>query len=107
MQQLIQHRELETKLADTKVAKMHAEVCEDKERHMIEKKKLLEEVMTLQKRCTEFATNELTVRTELKAYKDKYQEFQENLKKNNTIFDRFKSEMNKVFCFFLSVFLYF
>ncbi|KAG1665528.1 Alpha-taxilin [Nymphon striatum] len=95
VEQLMKHRELETKLTDTKFAKIRAEVSEDKERQMIEKKKLLEEIMALQKKCTSQVTNELVIRTELEAYKEKYVEIQDFMKKNNTIFEDFKKEMNK------------
>lgn len=93
---LIEHGEIKSKVSDTKIAKLQATYAEDKEHGMREKKQLLEELMVLQKKCTELATSELKARSELRIYKEKYEEFQENLKKSNMVFDNFKSEMNKV-----------
>lgn len=93
---VVKHKELELQLAEAKLAKANMLLAEDKERHLREKQKLLGELTECQRRCTELASNEVQLRTQLAVYTDKYTEFQETLAKSNQVFVSFKAEMEKM-----------
>lgn len=56
----------------------------------------LQEVAAYQKKTQEMSLNEISLRTQLNSYMEKYEDFQNTLEKSNQIFHTFKKEMQEV-----------
>ncbi|GAB6020857.1 hypothetical protein CHUAL_003507 [Chamberlinius hualienensis] len=95
-EKVLEHKALEIQLSEAKLAKANMTNAEDKEKHLKEKQKLLEDLTEYQKRCTDFASNEVQLRAQLAMYTEKYSEFQDTLSKSNQVFTSFKGEMEKM-----------
>lgn len=57
---------------------------------------ILQEVAAYQKKTQEMSLNEISLRTQLNSYMEKYEDFQNTLEKSNQIFHTFKKEMEEV-----------
>lgn len=49
-----------------------------------------------QKKTQQMSLNEISLRTQLNSYMEKYEDFQKTLEKSNQIFHTFKKEMEEV-----------
>lgn len=94
MGKVLQQKDLEVQLAKAKLAKTNLQLKQETEKFLREKKDLLENMSELQKKCTELASNEVQLRTELSIYTSKYEEFQTVLNKSNQVFASFKTDMD-------------
>ncbi|RZF49289.1 hypothetical protein LSTR_LSTR011813 [Laodelphax striatellus] len=88
--------QLESQLAEAKLAKSRMEMAAEKELFAREKQQLLVEITQYQARCQEFQTNEINLRKQISLYNEKYDEFQRALAKSNEVFGGFKVEMDKM-----------
>ncbi|XP_052811894.1 alpha-taxilin-like isoform X3 [Mya arenaria] len=86
---VIQHRELEQKLADAKLEQASAILMEEQGRSQKEK-----ELILLQ--STEYLKKLQLKDQELQMYKERYDEFQSTIKKSEEMFSKFKTEMDKM-----------
>ncbi|XP_045613435.1 gamma-taxilin [Procambarus clarkii] len=93
---MLQQKDLQCQLLEAKMAKQQIEVTEDKEKMLIEKKGLLEEVASYQHKTQQMSMNEISLRTQLNSYMEKYEDFQNTLDKSNKIFNTFKKEMDEM-----------
>ncbi|XP_042208836.1 gamma-taxilin-like isoform X3 [Homarus americanus] len=93
---MLKQKELQCQLLEAKMAKQQIEVTEDKEKMLIEKKNLLEEVASYQHKTQQMSMNEISLRTQLNSYMEKYEDFQNTLDKSNKIFNTFKKEMDEM-----------
>lgn len=57
---------------------------------------MLQEVASYQHKTQQMSMNEITLRTQLNSYMEKYEDFQNTLDKSNKIFNTFKKEMDEV-----------
>ncbi|XP_039289310.1 LOW QUALITY PROTEIN: alpha-taxilin [Nilaparvata lugens] len=88
--------QLESQLAEAKLAKAKMEMAAERELFVREKQQLLVEITQYQARCQEFQTNEINLRKQISLYNEKYDEFQKALAKSNEVFGGFKVEMDKM-----------
>ncbi|MPC15338.1 Alpha-taxilin [Portunus trituberculatus] len=65
-------------------------------RELQKQNKLIKEVAAYQKKTQEMSLNEISLRTQLNSYMEKYEDFQKTLEKSNQIFHTFKKEMEEV-----------
>ncbi|XP_052237889.1 gamma-taxilin-like isoform X2 [Dreissena polymorpha] len=86
---VIQHRELEQKLADAKLEQATAILQEEQGRSQKER-----ELLILQ--STEYFKKLQLKDQELNMYKERYDEFQSTIKKSEEMFGKFKTEMDKM-----------
>ncbi|XP_063402546.1 alpha-taxilin-like isoform X3 [Mytilus trossulus] len=89
VEKVMQHRELEQKLADARLAQSNAILKEEQERSKREK-----EVLLLQ--ATEAQKKSVLLEAQLNMYKERYEEFQSTINKSNDMFQKFKTEMDKM-----------
>lgn len=89
LEKLIKHRELEQQLADTKLQQAAIILKEEKERNLKEK-----ELLLLQ--ASEGHKKNSVLEAQLMMYKDRYEEFQATINKSNDMFQKLKSEMDKM-----------
>ncbi|KAK3863263.1 hypothetical protein Pcinc_030943 [Petrolisthes cinctipes] len=96
VEKLLKQRDLQCQLAEAKIAKLQIEMTEEKEKMLMEKKTLLEEIASYQQKTQQMSMTEISLRTQLNSYMDKYEEFQTMLDKSNKIFNTFKKEMDEM-----------
>ncbi|RXG72184.1 Alpha-taxilin [Armadillidium vulgare] len=96
VEKILKQREIETQLAEAKLAKLQIEVKEQKEKMLIDRKGLLEELSILQDKLREKALTEISLRTQLNSYTEKFEEFQGTLDKSNQVFNGFKKEIEQM-----------
>ncbi|XP_063859378.1 alpha-taxilin-like isoform X2 [Scylla paramamosain] len=96
VQKMVKQKELQCQLSEARMAKQQIEMTEDREKMLLEKKTLLEEVAAYQKKTQEMSLNEISLRTQLNSYMEKYEDFQKTLEKSNQIFHTFKKEMEEM-----------
>ncbi|XP_050727406.1 alpha-taxilin-like isoform X2 [Eriocheir sinensis] len=96
VEKMLKQKELQCQLSEAKMAKQQIEMTEDKEKMLLEKKTLLEEVASYQKKTQQMSLNEISLRTQLNSYMEKYEDFQNTLEKSNQIFHTFKKEMEEM-----------
>ncbi|XP_076445126.1 beta-taxilin-like isoform X2 [Babylonia areolata] len=89
LDKLTKHRELESQLAETKLAHAAAIMKEQEEKHHKEKELLLLQTAESQKKNA-------MLEAQLNMYKDRYEEFQGTINKSNDMFQKLKSEMDKM-----------
>ncbi|XP_033740019.1 alpha-taxilin-like isoform X2 [Pecten maximus] len=89
VEKVMQHRELEQKLADAKLAQSNAILKEEQERNKKEKEMLVIQATEGQKKAT-------LLEAQLAMYKERYEEFQTTINKSNEMFQKFKTEMDKM-----------
>ncbi|XP_065337809.1 beta-taxilin [Cloeon dipterum] len=89
VEKLMKQNQLETKLSETKLAKVQVELMQEKEL-------LLRELSNYQQQLKQTAENEDVLRGQIRMYSDKYEEFQQALAKSNEVFVNFKAEMDKM-----------
>lgn len=93
---MLKQKDLQCQLLEARMAKQQIEVTEDKEKMLIEKKCLLEEVASYQHKIQQMSMSEISLRTQLNSYMEKYEDFQNTLDKSNKIFNTFKKEMDEM-----------
>lgn len=93
---VIHQKDLETQLADAKLAKATVMMKEEREQLLQDKHRCLQDLAEYQKKCHELTSNEVQLRTQLCLYTDKYEEFQTTLNKSNEMFSHFKKEMDQM-----------
>lgn len=96
IEKIVKQKDLEIQLVKAKLAKTNLMMNQEKEVFLKEKQQLIMMVSDLQKRSSELATTELHLRSELSLYTTKYEEFQGVLGKSNDMFNKFKSDMEKM-----------
>ncbi|XP_037082008.1 alpha-taxilin-like [Pollicipes pollicipes] len=96
VEKMMKQKELESQLAEARLAKIQLEMNQEKQAFLLEKQKLLQEMSTYQKRCTDLQVSEVALREQLSTYTEKYEDFQGALAKSNKVFGTFKSEMEKM-----------
>uniref|UniRef100_A0A1B6D608 Alpha-taxilin n=1 Tax=Clastoptera arizonana TaxID=38151 RepID=A0A1B6D608_9HEMI len=96
MDKIAKQMELETQLADAKMAKLQMERAADKEMFLREKHQILLELNQAQERCQQAQEVETSLRCQISVYNDKYDDFQKALEKSNNVFAGFKGEMEKM-----------
>ncbi|XP_047494762.1 alpha-taxilin-like [Penaeus chinensis] len=94
VEKMLKQKDLQCQLAEAKMAKQQIEVTEDKEKMLLEKKSLLEEISAYQQKTQQMSMTEITLRTQLNSYMEKYEEFTSALDKSNKVFSTFKEEID-------------
>ncbi|KAJ8314882.1 hypothetical protein KUTeg_007032 [Tegillarca granosa] len=89
VEKVMQHRELEQKLADAKLQQANAILQEEQERSKKEKELLFLQASEGQKKAT-------LLEAQLGMYKESYEEFQSTINKSNDMFQKFKTDMDKM-----------
>lgn len=85
VEKVMQHRELEQKLADAKLEQANAYLAEEQERSRKEHAV-----------AAESSKRAALLETQLAMYKDRYEEFQSTINRSNDMFQKFKTEMEKM-----------
>ncbi|XP_048769330.2 alpha-taxilin-like isoform X2 [Ostrea edulis] len=85
VEKVMQHRELEQKLADAKLEQANAYLAEEQERSRKEHAV-----------AAESAKRAALLETQLAMYKERYEEFQSTINRSNDMFQKFKTEMEKM-----------
>ncbi|XP_062581463.1 alpha-taxilin-like isoform X3 [Saccostrea cucullata] len=85
VEKVMQHRELEQKLADAKLEQANAYLAEEQEK--CRKEHLV---------AAENAKRAALLETQLAMYKERYEEFQSTINRSNDMFQKFKTEMEKM-----------
>ncbi|KAK7866043.1 hypothetical protein R5R35_008555 [Gryllus longicercus] len=88
--------QLESKLADARLAKTKLEMTAEKEVLLREKQELLLEVTECQAKIKDMQQTETNLRGQISLYTSKYDDFQNALSRSNEIFEGFKGEMEKM-----------
>lgn len=96
VEKVLKAKDLQCQLVEAKMAKQHIEITENKEKMLLEKKALLEDISSYQEKLQTMAETEISLRTQLNSYMEKYEEFQTTLDKSNKIFNTFKKEMDEM-----------
>lgn len=96
VEKISKQMQLESQLADAKLAKVKIEMVAEKELLANEKRQLMIELATYQAKCQELQTTEAALRSQISMYTEKYDEFQNALARSNQIYGGFKTEMEKV-----------
>ncbi|XP_064098453.1 gamma-taxilin-like isoform X1 [Macrobrachium nipponense] len=96
VEKVLKAKDLQCQLVEAKMAKQHIEITENKEKMLLEKKALLEDISSYQEKLQTMAETEISLRTQLNSYMEKYEEFQTTLDKSSKIFNTFKKEMDEM-----------
>lgn len=96
VEKILKTKDLQCQLVEAKLTKQHIELNENKEMMLLEKKALLEDIGNYQGKLQTMSENEITLRTQLNSYMEKYEEFQATLDKSNKVFTTFKKEMDEM-----------
>ncbi|XP_043920678.1 beta-taxilin isoform X2 [Protopterus annectens] len=96
LEHLFKHRDLQQKLADTKLEQAQEMLKEAEARHLREKEYLLKEAIENTKACQVMKDQELLLKKQLSLYTEKFEDFQKTLAKSNDVFATFKKEMDKM-----------
>ncbi|KAL3881569.1 hypothetical protein ACJMK2_027992 [Sinanodonta woodiana] len=89
VEKVMQHRELEQKLADAKLEQATAILNEEQARSKKEREVLIMQSTEYMKRCQ-------LKEAELAMYKERYEEFQSTITRSEEMFQKFKTEMDKM-----------
>ncbi|XP_070189864.1 alpha-taxilin-like isoform X2 [Littorina saxatilis] len=89
IEKMAKHRDLENQLADAKLSQAAAILKEEQERNLKEKELIL-------LKATEQSHKNVALEKQLAMYKDRYEEFQGTINKSNDMFQKLKSEMDKM-----------
>ncbi|KAK6170433.1 hypothetical protein SNE40_018831 [Patella caerulea] len=89
LEKLMKHREVEQQLADAKLQQANLILKQEQERGSKEKELLLTQNDESVKKAS-------ILEAQLTMYKDRYEEFQTTINKSNEMFQKFKSEMDKM-----------
>lgn len=87
---------LETQLHEAKLAKVQMEATIQKEILLKEKEAALEEILATKKAIVQMETRERLLKEQLTVYTEKYDQFQNSLKKSNDVFVTYKVEIEKM-----------
>merc|ERR1711915_48951 len=82
VEKVLKAKDLQCQLVEAKMAKQHIEITENKEKMLLEKKSLLEDISSYQEKLQTMAETEISLRTQLNSYMEKYEEFQTTLDKS-------------------------
>lgn len=96
VEKISKQMQLESQLADAKLAKVKIEMVAEKEILVNEKKQLLLELAAAQNKIQEYAKTEAALRGQINMYTEKYDEFQNALARSNQLYSGFKGEMEKM-----------
>lgn len=96
VEKISKQMQLESQLADAKLAKVKIEMVAEKEILVNEKKQLLLELAAANNKLQEYAKTEAALRGQINMYTEKYDEFQNALSRSNQLYSGFKGEMEKV-----------
>ncbi|KAL0275604.1 UNVERIFIED_CONTAM: hypothetical protein PYX00_003409 [Menopon gallinae] len=96
VEKMTKQMQLESQLADVKLAKVKIDMFAEKELLANEKEQLLVELTAYQNKCQEMQKTEMALRNQITIYTEKYDEFQNALAKSNQIYSGFKGEIEKM-----------
>lgn len=88
--------QLESQLADARLAKAKLEMTAEKEILLKEKHQLLGELAESRTKIKDLEETEINLRSQISLYTSKYDDFQHALSRSNEIFEGFKGEMEKM-----------
>ncbi|XP_077560941.1 beta-taxilin-like [Haemaphysalis longicornis] len=93
---VLQQKDLQVQVAATHLARVQAQLEQERHSSAIEKQLMLKQVAESQRQTTELATRESNLREELTSHASKYEEFQGALAQSNNLFRSFKQDMDKM-----------
>lgn len=96
VEKISKQMQLESQLADAKMAKVKIEMVAEREILANEKKQLLIELASAQNKIQELQKTEAALRGQISMYTEKYDEFQNALSRSNQLYNGFKGEMEKM-----------
>ncbi|XP_078085555.1 beta-taxilin [Mustelus asterias] len=95
-EKIFKHRDLQQQLMDAKLAQAQELLKEAEERHHREKEFLLNQASEWKLQTNIMVEQETLLKSQLKLYAEKFEEFQGTLTKSNEMFGSFKQDMEKM-----------
>lgn len=93
---VLQQKDLQVQVAATHLARVQAQLEQERHSSAIEKQLMMKQVTESQRQTAELATRESNLREELTSHASKYEEFQGALAQSNNLFRSFKQDMDKM-----------
>lgn len=93
---VLQQKDLQVQVAATHLARVQAQLEQERHSSAIEKQLMMKQVSESQRQTAELATRESNLREELSSHASKYEEFQGALAQSNNLFRSFKQDMDKM-----------
>ncbi|KAI1895752.1 hypothetical protein AGOR_G00109940 [Albula goreensis] len=96
LEKVFKHRDLQQKLAETKLEQANMLLKESEEKHKIEKEHLLKQLAEWKLQAKLLKEQEVEMKTQLNLYSEKFDEFQGTVSKSNGVYASFKQDMDKM-----------
>ncbi|KAG8225552.1 hypothetical protein J437_LFUL002068 [Ladona fulva] len=96
VEKLLEQIHIETELGEAKMAKARMEMANEREVMLREKKLLLMDLEECRHKIQVLQEGEIGLRSQIRLYTDKYDEFQTALTRSSEVFNGFKGEMEKM-----------
>ncbi|KAM6960703.1 taxilin beta b [Aplochiton taeniatus] len=96
LEKVFKHRDLQQKLAETKLAQANLLLTNAEEKHKAEKEHLLKKAAEWKVQVKALREQENGMRTQLSMYSEKFDEFQGTVSKSNGVYASFKQDMEKM-----------
>lgn len=96
LEKVFKHRDLQQKLAETKLAQANLFLTNAEEKHKAEKEHLLKKAAEWKMQVKALRETENGMRTQLSMYSEKFDEFQGTVSKSNGVYASFKQDMEKM-----------
>lgn len=93
---VLQQKDLQVQVAATHLARVQAQLEQERHSWAIEKQLMMKQVTESQRQTAELASRESNLREELSSHANKYEEFQGALAQSNNLFRSFKQDMDKM-----------
>nr|XP_033791386.1 beta-taxilin [Geotrypetes seraphini] len=96
LDKIFKHRDIQQKLVDARLEQAQELIKEAEERHQREKDYLLNQAAEWKVQTKMLKEQETVLKAQITLYSERFEEFQNSLKKSNEVFTSFKQEMDKM-----------
>ncbi|XP_036397600.1 taxilin beta b [Megalops cyprinoides] len=96
LEKVFKHRDLQQKLAETKLQQANLLLKDAEEKHRIEKEHLLKQAAECKLQVKLLKEQEKEMKAQLSMYSEKFEEFQGTVSKSNGVYASFKQDMDKM-----------
>ncbi|KAJ8291168.1 hypothetical protein GJAV_G00022190 [Gymnothorax javanicus] len=96
LEKVFKHRDLQQKLAETKLEQANVLLQDSEEKHRIEKDHLLKQLAEWKSRAKLLKEQESELKAQLNLYSEKFDEFQGTVSKSNGVYASFREDMDKM-----------
>lgn len=96
LEKVFKHRDLQQKLAETKLEQANVLLQDCEEKHKIEKDRLLQQLAEWKSRAKLFKEQETELKAQLNLYSEEFDEFQGTVSKSNGVYASFREDMDKM-----------